>query len=118
MSNFNAFITSVNRRFYNGFFLAGNYMYSHALDDGSVGAGDADAAQNVACFRCDYASSDFDSRHSDTVSAVYELPFGRGCRHLNGGTVTDLLAGGWSATSLLIARAGFPVDCHGEPQQY
>jgi hypothetical protein len=111
MSNFNAFITSVNRRFHNGFFLAGNYMYSHALDDGSVGAGDADAAQNVACFRCDYASSDFDARHSGTVSAVYELPFGRGRRYLSSGeTAMDLLVGGWSVTSLLVARAGFPVN--------
>jgi hypothetical protein len=110
MSSFNALVTSVNRRFHNGFFLAGNYMYSHALNDGSVGAGDADAAQNLACFRCDYASSDFDSRHSGTVSAVYELPFGRGRRYLNSGTVTNLIAGGWSVTSLLVARAGFPVN--------
>jgi hypothetical protein len=110
MSNFTAFIASVNRRFHNGFFLAGNYMYSHALNDGSVGAGDADAAQNVACFRCDYASSDFDSRLSGTVSAVYELPFGRGRRYFNGGTAAHLLAGGWSVTSLLSARSGFPVN--------
>jgi len=110
MSSFNAFIASVNRRFHNGFFLAGNYMYSHALNDGSVGAGDADAAQNLACFRCDYASSDFDSRLSGTVSAVYELPFGYGRQYLNSGTATDLLAGGWSVTSLLSARAGFPVN--------
>jgi hypothetical protein len=92
-SNFNALVTSVNRRFQGGLFLAGNYMYSHALNDGSVGAGDADAAQNVACFPCDYASSDFDARHSGTSSAVYELPFGRGRRYLSAGTAAELLAG-------------------------
>jgi hypothetical protein len=63
------------------------------LNDGSVGAGDADAAQNVACFPCDYASSDFDARHSGTSSAVYELPFGRGRRYLSAGTAAELLAG-------------------------
>jgi Carboxypeptidase regulatory-like domain/TonB dependent receptor len=109
-SSFNALVMSVNRRFHNGFFLAGNYMYSHALNDGSVGAGDADAAQNIACFRCDYASSDFDSRHSGTFSAVYELPFGRGRRFLNGGTTSDLFVGGWSVNTLLSARAGLPVN--------
>jgi hypothetical protein len=103
-------VTSVNRRFHNGLFLAGNYMYSHALNDGSVGAGDADAAQNVACFRCDYASSDFDARHSGTFSAVYELPFGHGRRYLTGGAGSDLLAGGWSVNTLLSARAGLPVN--------
>jgi hypothetical protein len=109
-SNFNALVAGVNRRFHNGLFLAGNYMYSHALNDGSVGAGDADAAQNVACFPCEYASSDFDARHSGTFSAVYELPFGRGRRYLTGGAGTDLLVGGWSVNTLLSARAGLPVN--------
>jgi hypothetical protein len=109
-SNFNALVASVNRRFHGGLFMAGNYMYSHALNDGSVGAGDADAAENVACFHCDYASSDFDARHSGSFSAVYDLPFGRGRRYLTGGNATDLLAGGWSVNTLLSARAGFPVN--------
>jgi Carboxypeptidase regulatory-like domain/TonB dependent receptor len=110
-SNFNAFQASLNRRFHNGFFLSGNYMYSHALDDGSVGSGDADSPQNIACFSCDYSSSDFDSRHSGTVSAVYDLPFGRGRRYLsNAGKATDLVVGGWSVNSLLLARAGFPIN--------
>jgi hypothetical protein len=109
-SNFNAAIVSFNRRFHNGLFLAGNYMYSHALNDGSVGAGDADAAQNVACFACDYASSDFDARNSGTMGAVYELPFGRGRRYLNNSKALDLAAGGWSVNSQLSARAGLPVN--------
>jgi hypothetical protein len=109
-SNFNALVASVNRRFHSGLFLAGNYMYSHALNDGSVGAGDADAAQNNACFICDYASSDFDARNSGTFGAVYELPFGRGRQYLTNSTPLDLLAGGWSVNTQLSARAGFPVN--------
>src|SRR5882757_269392 len=110
MSSFNALVTSVSRRFHNGLFFGGNYMWSHALNDGSVGAGDGDAAQNVACPRCDYASSDFDSRHSGTLSAVYDLPFGRGRAHLNTSTVADLVVGGWSANTLFTARAGLPIN--------
>ncbi|MEA3005130.1 MAG: hypothetical protein QOI94_399 [Acidobacteriaceae bacterium] len=109
-SNFNALVASVNRRFHSGLFLAGNYMYSHALNDGSVGAGDADAAQNNACFICDYASSDFDARNSGTFGAVYELPFGRGRPYLANSTPLDLLAGGWSVNTQLSARAGLPVN--------
>jgi hypothetical protein len=109
-SNFSALVAGVNRRFHNGLFLSGNYMYSHALNDGSVGAGDADAAQNNACFPCDYASSDFDARNSGTFGAVYELPFGRGRQYLANSTPMDLLAGGWSVNTLLSARAGFPVN--------
>jgi hypothetical protein len=110
MSNFHALVTSVTRRFHNGLFLGGNYMYSHAINDGSVGAGDADAAQNIACFRCDYASSDFDARHSGTFSIVYELPFGHGKQYLNAANAMNLFIGGWSVNSLLSARAGLPVN--------
>jgi hypothetical protein len=111
MSTFNAGLVSLSRRFHNGFFFAGHYMYSHALNDGSVGAGDADAAQNLACFRCDYASSDFDSRHSGNLSAVYDLPFGRGRAYLHDvGKAADLLVGGWSVNTLYFARAGFPIN--------
>lgn len=110
MSTFNALITSVSRRFHNGLFFGGNYMWSHALNDGSVGAGDGDAAQNIACPRCDYANSDFDSRHSGTLSAVYDLPFGRGRAYLNSGAVADLVAGGWSVNTLFTARAGLPIN--------
>jgi hypothetical protein len=85
-------------------------MYSHAINDGSVGAGDADAAQNIACFRCDYANSDFDARHSGTFSIVYELPFGRGKQYLNAANAMNLFVGGWSVNSLLSARAGLPVN--------
>jgi len=51
MSIFHALQANLTHRFHNGFFVAGNYMLPHALDDGSVGAGEADAAENVACFR-------------------------------------------------------------------
>lgn len=110
MSRFNALQVGITRRSYNGLFFGGNYMYSHAADDGSVGAGDADAPENVACFRCDYASSDFDSRHTGTASVVYTLPFGRGEKHLNSGRAANLFLGGWSVDSLLNARSGFPVN--------
>ena len=109
-SNFNALVVSANRRFHSGLFLAGNYMYSHALNDGSVGSGDADAAQNNACFICDYASSDFDARNSGTFGAVYELPFSRGRPYLANSPAMDLLAGGWSVNTQLSARAGLPVN--------
>jgi hypothetical protein len=110
MSIFHAFQSNLTHRFHNGFFVAGNYMFSHALDDGSVGAGEADAAENVACFRCDYARSDFDVRHSGNASVVYDLPFGRGRRFLNSSKLADAFVGGWSVDSLLYFRSGLPLN--------
>ena len=110
MSTFNGLILTASRRFHSGLFFSGSYMFSHALNDGSVGAGDADAAQNIACFRCDYANSDYDSRHSGTLSVVYDLPFGIGRHYLNSGAITNIVLGGWSVDTLYSARAGLPVN--------
>lgn len=110
MSSFDALQVGLTRRSHNGLFFGGNYMYSHATDDGSVGAGDADSPENIACFRCDYASSDYDSRHTGTASVVYTLPFGRGEKYLNAAETANLFLGGWSIDSLLMARSGFPVN--------
>jgi Carboxypeptidase regulatory-like domain/TonB dependent receptor len=109
-SIFHAVQVNVNRRFHGGLFFAANYMLSHAIDDGSVGAGEADSAENVNCFNCEYSSSDDDVRNTGNVSAVYDLPFGRGRKYLATGRAADLLAGGWSVNTLFAARAGLPIN--------
>ena len=109
-SIFHGLQIGLNRRFHNGFFIAGNYMYSHALNDGSVGAGESTAAENVNNFAGSYGNSTFDTRHSGNMSLVYDLPFGRGRRFMNQNTAADVLGGGWSVNTLLTARAGQPVD--------
>lgn len=109
-SNFNALQINGTRRFHNGFFIAGNYMLSHSLNDGSVGAGEADAAENVNCRSCDYGNSDDDVRNTGNVSAVYELPFGHGRKYFSANRVADLTLGGWSANTLFTARSGLPLN--------
>jgi hypothetical protein len=109
-SIFHAFQFNIHRRFQNGLFFAANYMLSHALNDGSVGAGEADAAQNVNCFSCEYGNSDDDVRNTGNVSVIYNLPFGRGGRYLTGSRSTDLLVGGWSVNTLFTARSGLPIN--------
>ncbi|RZU43632.1 carboxypeptidase family protein [Edaphobacter modestus] len=109
-SSFNALQVNVKREVHNGMFLAGNYMWSHAINDGSVGAGESNSAQNVVCFQCERGSSDFDVRNSGNISLLYELPFGRGRRFLNQNRLADVLIGGWEFTDLLNYRSGLPVN--------
>ncbi len=110
MSIFNALQVNITRRFHNGLFLGANYMLSHALDDGSVGAGEADAAEDVNCFRCEYGSSDDDVRNTGNVSLVYDLPFGLGRKYMNTNHATDAVLGGWSVNTLFEARSGLPLN--------
>jgi hypothetical protein len=47
ISNFNALQLSLQRQFTNGFLLSANYMWSHSINDGSVGAAEAVAPQSL-----------------------------------------------------------------------
>jgi hypothetical protein len=110
-SNFHALQAEVRRNFSRGLLFTANYQWSRSMDDGTVGGGEADYAQNVACQRCEKAVSDQDVTSVFTASTVYELPFGRGRTYLSTthGAVGALLSG-WKFSGLLSARTGLPVD--------
>ncbi len=97
-SVFDALQLSVQRRFSKGFLWQMQYMWSHAITDSSVGAGESTAFQNQSCRACDRSSAQFDVRHTMTTSAVYQLP-GSG-----------RILGGWEVSSLATARTGLPVN--------
>jgi hypothetical protein len=109
-SIFHALQLNMTRNMSHGLFFAFNYMWSHAIDDGSVGAGEADTPENVACFRCERSNSDDDVRHTLNSSLVYQLPFGSGRRFLNRGGVLNGFLGGWEVSNLLGARSGLPIN--------
>ncbi len=105
-SNFNAMQVSLHRQFVNGFLLGGQYMWSHSINEGSVGGGEASEPQNVNDRRGDRGNSAQDVRHTATVNWIYELPLGRGRRYLNQSGFVDKVLGGWQLTGLAQARTG------------
>jgi hypothetical protein len=109
-SSFNALQASLQRSFTRGLLLSVNYMYSHEIDDGSMGGGNADFVQNPACRRCDRASGDYDVRHTFNANAVYRIPFGSGRAFLNGPGLARAIFGSWDLSSIVSARTGMPVN--------
>jgi Carboxypeptidase regulatory-like domain len=111
-STFHALQLSVHRVFRSGWLLGGNYMWSHAINDGSLGGGETDATtpENVFCRTCERASSSFDIRHFFTASSVYELPFGMGKAFLSKPGALRAMLGGWTLSSIGTARSGRPVN--------
>lgn len=77
------------------------YTYSHSIDDAS----DSNDNTFVNGFDPNFsrASSNFDLRHSASISYVYNLPF---FRHSQGFTRT--LLGGWQASGITIIQSGLP----------
>jgi hypothetical protein len=108
-STFEAWQTSLRRQFRSGWLLGANYMWSHSINDGSVGGGESDYPQNVACRSCEKASSDQDVRQFFTLSSVYQLPFGRNRRFLNQGGLSNAVVGGWQFSVIAMARSALPV---------
>jgi hypothetical protein len=108
-TNFHGLQVSLQRPMENGLLIGTQYMWSHALDEGSLGGGESQTPQNVACRRCDYASTNQDIRHTVTTNFVYELPFGRDRGSLGEGGMLEFLFGGWQLSGLMQARSGRPL---------
>lgn len=110
ISNFNALQLSLQRHFANGFLLSTNYMWSHSINNGSVGAAEAVAPENIACRACERGSSDQDIRQTFSASAIYELPLGKGRHFLNGNGFAQTIFGGWELSGIGMARTGIAVN--------
>ncbi|MGA8597031.1 MAG: TonB-dependent receptor [Bryobacteraceae bacterium] len=109
-STFHALQLNARRQFQNGFLVSGNYMWSHSINDGSIGGGESDTPQNSFCRSCDKGSSDDDVRQMFNTSIVYELPFGAGRRLASSPGVARSLLGGWQISSIATWQAGLPVN--------
>ena len=62
-------------------------------------------------FAADRGSNNFDIRHSFNLTALYDLPFGKGKKYMKDApAAADLLLGGWQLGGVVNARTGVPID--------
>jgi hypothetical protein len=108
--HFSGWQTSIRRQLRSGLSFSANYMWSHAINDGSTGGGETDYPEITTCRACDTASSDQDFRHALSMNVVYPLPFGRGRALLNRKGVGSAVLGGWQLSGTMSARSGAPVN--------
>jgi hypothetical protein len=106
-SNFHSLQVKLERRFTNGLSFLGNYLWSKALDNGSVGSPTGDRIQDARNLSVEYGPSAFDARHRFVTSFVYELPLGSGRRFIQQGALSHVL-GGWQISGIATLQAGRP----------
>ncbi|HUA87488.1 MAG TPA: carboxypeptidase regulatory-like domain-containing protein [Bryobacteraceae bacterium] len=99
-STFHALQLNARRALHKGLLLSANYMWSHSINDGSIGGGESDTPQDSFCRSCDKASSDDDVRQLFNLALVYQLPFRPRNRYL----------GGWALSAIGTAQTGLPVN--------
>ncbi len=107
-SSFNAFESSLNRRFARGFTTKFTYMWSKALGpNGNTTGVDGYSDATPAYQLLNKAVQSYDRPHQFTASATWELPFGKGRKWAEQGFAGALL-GGWQLNSLLVLYSGPP----------
>jgi hypothetical protein len=109
-STFEALQLNARRAFQSGFLLSANFMWSHSINDGSIGGGESDTPQDSFCRSCDKASSDDDVRLMFNLSAVYQLPFGVGKPYLSNPGIARTILGNWELSAIGTAQSGLPVN--------
>jgi hypothetical protein len=113
-SNYNALQVDANHRFSHGMSVRGVYTWSKTLDNGdslnaTTSANAPALTSNPFNLHADYGLGGFDVRNVAVISAIYELPLGRG-RALGNGLSgwSNALVGGWSVNSIVTLQDGFP----------
>ncbi len=107
-SSYNAMLTKLEHRLAAGLSARFEYTFAKAMDDAYEGGGTTNN-QIVSCRRCDKSVAAFDVRHRAVLSALYDLPFGKGRRFsLAGSHTADLALGGWTVTSIATFQTGNP----------
>lgn len=106
--SFNAMQLTINRRFTAGLTLGGHYQWGHSIGT-TQGSNEAQTAQDPFNFNGERGNNTFDIRHTGNITALYELPLGKG-RALGLSGIGDTLLGGWSLASIYNFRTGTPLD--------
>jgi hypothetical protein len=113
-SSYHALQVDVNHRMSHGVSLRGAYTWSKSLDDGdslnATTAGNAPGlVSNPFDLRADWGPATYDVRNIGVISALYELPFGKG-KPFGGSFAgwTNTVVSGWSVNSIVTLQQGFP----------
>ena len=107
-SNYNAFVLKLTRRYTNGLTFNWSYAFSKILTDADSYYANAGFAEDNGNRRLEKSIGAFDQTHVVKLNTLYELPFGKGKRWLNGGIANQVL-GGWRVSAIQTYNSGFPI---------
>jgi hypothetical protein len=110
-SQYHAGTISIEKRLSRGISFNANYTLSKSVDDASdpgSTTNETNLPQNVRDRDAEHALSSFDHQHRFVASGIYELPFGKGRRFLNGSGFLPALAGDWKLTAIATIESGAP----------
>jgi len=113
----------LEHRYSGGLYLLNAFSYSRAIDNasGHLDTPNNDNSRvNLANLRGERGQSAYNQPLNDTLTAIWDLPFGRGRRWGSSSNyLVQTLAGGWQFTVIETATSGQPVNLiYSEPSQF
>jgi hypothetical protein len=108
-SSYNAFVAKLQRQFSEGLSFVANYTWSKALSNTEQGGAPVGINQRGTCLSCDKGMTGYNVPQRLVASSVWELPFGKGKRYMNGASdALDRIAGGWTLDMIATFSQGNP----------
>ena len=113
-STYNAFQMKLEKRFSHGVYLLNSFTWSKALDNapGHLEAYNGDQTRvNYANIANDKGYSNYNQPLNDTVSLIWDLPYGKGRRFgTSASPMVEGILGGWQMTVINTATSGLPIN--------
>jgi hypothetical protein len=113
-ANYNSLQFRLEKRASKGLYLLNSFTYGRIFDisSGHLETSNGDNSRvNYANPSRDYGPGGYDQPLADTLSAVYDLPYGHG-RHWgnSSGRLMNTVVGGWQVTLINTMTSGLPVN--------
>ena len=112
--SYNALQAKLERRLSGGLYLLNSFTYSRAIDNasGHLDTPNGDNSRvNLANLRGETGESAYDQPLNDTLTVVWDLPYGQG-RHFGADAprALQMLLGDWQVTAINTSTSGQPVN--------
>ncbi len=113
-ANYNSLQFRVEKRTQLGLYLLNSFTWSRDFDisSGHLETSNGDNSRvNYANPSQEYGPSGYDQPLADTLSAVYDLPYGHGRRYgASANNLTNAVLGGWQLTLINTMTSGLPIN--------
>ena len=111
-SNYNSLQVRYEQRFVAGLTLLNSFTYGKSMDNDSASQdSNGPSPQDANNPAAEYAQSDYNQPIIDSLSLVYELPFGYGKTFLtHSGSLLNQIIGGWQISTINQFASGTPFN--------
>jgi hypothetical protein len=112
-SSYNALQVRLEKRYSSGLYFINSFTWSKAIDNapGHLENYDGDNSRvNLYEIRGNRAISSYDQPFNDTLSVVYDIPYGKGRRFDPHNSALNLIAGGWGIDLINTVTSGLPIN--------